>query len=346
MPQAPTYIVTGGAGFVGSNLVAALLAREPRPRVVVVDTFRTGTFANLVEACDRRGVGSFDGDVIPESAGEIDWDGLVTRLVPDAVFHEAAITDTTLADEREMVRENAEGFRGVLRECVRAGVPLVYASSAATYGSPAQARDRVPFPLDAAGRASNVYGFSKWLMEVEHRRIAGERTSRGEPAPWVVGLRYFNVFGPGEAAKGKMASMAYQLARQMLEGRAPRVFADGSQTRDQVYIDDVVDCTLTAAGLGDRRDPAPGVYNLGSGVSTSFNQVIAALRGPLGVSPTDRPTEYFDMPSAIRAFYQDYTCADMSATVAGLGWRPRWKPADGIAEYARHLRAAPGPSAR
>lgn len=346
MPQTPTYIVTGGAGFVGSNLVAALLAREPRPRVLVIDTFRTGTFANIVEACERRGVGAFDGEVIPESAVEIDWDSLVTRLLPDAVFHEAAITDTTLADEREMIRENAEGFRGLLRECVRAGVPLVYASSAATYGSPPQARDRVPFPLQAAGRPNNVYGFSKWLMEVEHRRLAAERASRGEPAPWVVGLRYFNVFGPGEAAKGPMASMVYQLARQILEGRSPRVFADGSQARDQVYIDDVVDGTLAAAGLGARRDPVPGVYNLGSGVPTSFNQIIGALRGAMGVSEGDRATEYFDMPPAIRAFYQDYTCADMSATAAGLGWRPRWKPADAMSDYARRLRGASAPSAR
>ncbi len=356
MANTPAFIVTGGAGFIGANIVGALLDRRPRPRVVVVDSFRTGTFANLVEACDRRGAGGFDGELISESAGEVDWDSLIERVRPAAVIHQAAITDTTLADEREMLRENAEGFRPLLHACVRAGVPLTYASSAATYGrgpqpqatavgdpTPPQAGDRVPFPLEAAGRPSNVYGFSKWLMEVEHRRLGAEHAARGEAEPRVVGLRYFNVFGPGEGSKGKMASMVYQLARQMLAGNRPRVFADGSQARDQVYVDDVVECTLSAAGASTGsalRPPRPGVYNVGSGVATTFNDVIAALRSALSIPERERPTEYFEMPASIRAFYQDYTCADLSANESGLGWRPRWKPTDAIRDYAAWLRSA------
>jgi ADP-L-glycero-D-manno-heptose 6-epimerase len=333
-----TYIVTGGAGFVGSNLVAALLARSPRPLVVVIDSFRSGSFANLVGACERRSVGPFDGEVLAGSTSELPVQEIVERFNPAAVFHLGAITDTTISDERLMLRENLGGLGELMGVCTQRRVPLVYASSAATYGTPPQTGRREPFPESAAGRPNNVYGFSKWLMECEHRRFA-ERLAwdRSLPAQ-IIGLRYFNVFGPGEACKGRMASMVYQLARQMIEGKRPRVFADGSQARDQVYVDDVVDCTLAAAGLGAEQDVKPGVYNVGSGVATSFNQVVEALRGAVGLSERDRPTDYFPMPEEIRAFYQDYTCADMSETGRGLGWKPKWKPAESIAEYARYLR--------
>jgi ADP-L-glycero-D-manno-heptose 6-epimerase len=343
MPEQPTYIVTGGAGFVGANLVAALLAGgtgDPpaRPHIIVIDTFRSGSFANIVEACQRRGAGPFDGEVIAGSASRVDFDRLMGggaggRVA--ALFHLGAITDTTVTDEAEMIRENVDGFGEMLRACAWRGVPLVYASSAATYGSPPQARDRIAFPLEAAGHPNNVYGFSKWLMECEHRRFEeGERAGTwGHEPTHIVGLRYFNVFGPGESRKGRMASMVYQLARQIMEGKRPRVFVDGSQARDQVYVDDVVECTIRAAAPGITS----GIYNLGSGTVTSFNEIVAALRQGLGISESELPTEYFDMPAEIREFYQDYTCADLSETEGGLGWRPKWKPPEAIAEYAAWL---------
>jgi ADP-L-glycero-D-manno-heptose 6-epimerase len=136
------------------------------------------------------------------------------------VFHLGAITDTTLSDEAEMVRENVGGFREMMQVCAWRGIPLVYASSAAVYGTPPQARDGAPFPVEAAGKPSNVYGFSKWLMEQEHRRFVEDAANGVDAAsPLIVGLRYFNVFGPGEARKGKMASMVYQLAGQLLRER-------------------------------------------------------------------------------------------------------------------------------
>ncbi|MFN0131917.1 MAG: NAD-dependent epimerase/dehydratase family protein [Phycisphaerales bacterium] len=339
MSKRAAYIVTGGAGFVGANLVAALQARQPRPHVVVVDTFRSGTFANLTEACARRGQIAFEGEVLPVSTREIELDRLIERAEAVAVFHLAAITDTTLADEREMIRENVGGFRAMLVACASRGVPLVYASSAATYGPAGAARK--PLALADAGRPSNVYGFSKWLMEREHERLAEERRDAGLTTPWIVGLRYFNVFGPGEAGKGKMASMVFQLAKQMLADKRPRLFTDGSQARDQVYVDDIVDCTLAAAGLGSKPDPRPGVYNAGSGEATSFNDIVAALRGPLRATEHALLTDYFPMPDSIRQFYQDFTCADLSETTAALGWRPRWRPLDAIADYARFLARSP-----
>lgn len=334
------FIVTGGAGFIGSNVVAELYRRVPGCHVVVVDDFRSGSFANLVEACERAGVGPFVGEIVPDSVGDLNWQPAVEGFEPRAVLHLAAITDTTVHDEQKMLRDNAECFADIASACVEASVPLVYASSAATYGTPPQARRREPFPIEAAGAPDNVYGFSKWMMEVEHQRIAeAVERDRGK-RPWIVGLRYFNVFGPCEARKGRMASMVYQLACQVLRGRRPRLFADGTQARDQIYVDDVVDCTLAAAGLGERPEPEPGVYNLGSGRATTFNEVAAAIGSSLETSEPIE-VEYFEMPESIRVFYQDFTLADMSRTQAGLGWSPRHDPLAAMKGYVRYLAERP-----
>lgn len=338
--SSPTYIVTGGAGFIGSNLVAELLRRDPKSQILVVDDFRKGTFANLVEACERKGVGPFRGEIMPDSVGELNWQPAIEGLEPRAVFHLAAITDTTVANEQKMIRDNMECFSDMVTAAAEANIPLVYASSAATYGTPPQGACHEPFPLESAGNPNNIYGFSKWLMEVEHARLAEALTRDGGRVPWVVGLRYFNVFGPGEAAKGPMASMCFQLAGQVLRGGRPRLFAPGDQQRDQVFVDDVVNCTLAAAGLGTRPDPVPGVYNLGSGRTTSFNQIAHAVLEGLEHS-TDRSIDYFEMPEHIRRFYQDFTCADMSATAEGLGWRPTHDPIDAMKRYAAYLAEHP-----
>ncbi|TVQ32158.1 MAG: NAD-dependent epimerase/dehydratase family protein [Phycisphaeraceae bacterium] len=336
--EAGVVIVTGAAGFVGSNLVAEIMRRDPASIIVAVDDCRSGSFANIVEACERAGVGPFIGDFLAMSTRDLDWGDLLEAIAPDAVYHLAAITDTTVSDERLMMGDNVEGFRDLVESCALAGTPLVYASSAATYGAPPEADSRRPLPESAAGSPSNVYGFSKLVMENLHAHvneaIAAERGER----PHIVGLRYFNVFGPGESRKGKMASMAYQLASQIRSGGRPRIFTDGSQARDQVHVADVVDCTLAGAAPGVK----PGVYNCGSGVATTFNDVVDAVRAGLGVSEPDAPTDYFEMPAEIRAFYQSYTCADLSTVKAGLGWSPRRKPIDAIREYAAFLASREG----
>ncbi|MCC6951401.1 MAG: NAD-dependent epimerase/dehydratase family protein [Phycisphaerales bacterium] len=327
-----TFIVTGGAGFIGANVAAELGRREPGSKVVVVDSFRSGSFANIVEACARRGTGGFTGEVLPESSARVHWQFQVDRLKPAAVFHLGAITDTTVSDEALMLHENVAGFASMLSVCYEAKVPLVYASSAATYGTPPHAGRREAFPEAAAGQPSNVYGFSKWLMEQEHATFQG-----AFPKAHAVGLRYFNVFGPGEGRKAHMASMIFQLTRQLLGGKSPRLFRDGSQARDHVSVHDVVDCTIHASGLFGGC-PKPGVYNLGSGVATSFNRVLEAVRGAIGVPESSVPTEYFEMPAQVRKFYQDFTLADMSRTAAGLGWKPSRAPAEAIGEYAGWLK--------
>jgi ADP-L-glycero-D-manno-heptose 6-epimerase len=134
-----------------------------------------------------------------------------------------------------------------------------------------------------------------------------------------------------------MASMAYQLTRQVIAGGRPKLFADGTQIRDQVPVEDIVGITLAGAGLGSRPDPAPGVYNAGSGVATTFEQVASAVRAGLGVSGPDRPTEFFEMPASIAAFYQSFTLADMASAAEGLGFRPAHHPVEAVQRYARYL---------
>jgi ADP-L-glycero-D-manno-heptose 6-epimerase len=229
-----------------------------------------------------------------------------------------------------MISENTEPFTDILEACVECNVPLVYASSAATYGSPKVADDRVPFPLDAAGMPNNVYGFSKWLMDVEVFRFFEQRLSANESLPHVVGLRYFNVFGPGESRKGKMASMVLHLTNQILDGQRPKLFKVGEHERDQVFVDDVVNCTIAGANPNAK----PGVYNLGSGQTTSFNDIVDAINEALGMNVA---AEYFDMPEKMVSTYQHYTCADMSETKNGLNWVPAWSPIDAMIRYARQI---------
>ncbi len=329
------YIVTGGCGFVGANLVGALQKRDPGARVIVVDDFRSGSFTVLTSACDRASGEAFRGEVVPEPVHAIDWTALVGLEAPKAVFHMGAITDTTLSDEAEMIRANVTGFEEMLEACDDADAPLVYASSAATYGTPPETRSHEPFPEPSAGRPDNVYGFSKWVMENTHRRFAERRVREGGRTPHAVGLRFFNVFGAGEEKKAHMASMARQLAEQMLRGDRPRLFAPGDQVRDQVPVEDVVDCVLAGAEPG----ATPGVYNLGSGRATSFNELCAAVREGLGFSEAERANEYFAMPERIRAFYQTFTQADMTAAREGLGWSPTRDPLESLRDYGRWLRA-------
>ena len=326
----PCYIITGGAGFIGANLVARLQRDEPDARLYVVDDFSTGSYANIVEACDRLGAGPFRGTIMPDSITDLNWQPAIMGLAPKAVFHLAAITDTLEFDERKMIAINTEPFIDILDACAESGIPLVYASSAATYGTPPQAHTHTPFPINAAGSPSNVYGFSKWLMDAETNRLFDTVRQESSDLPHVVGLRYFNVFGPGEARKGRMASMVYHLTHQMLAGDRPRIFEHGEHQRDQIHVDDVVACTIAAS-----KQPAkPGIYNLGSGTTTSFNDIVSAINLALGRS---MEPEYIPMPEEMVASYQHYTCAAMTETKDALAWAPALDPAQAIRQYAAEI---------
>src|SRR5688572_5999028 len=217
-------LVTGGAGFIGSNLVLFLQERFPDDEIVVVDDFRSGAFENL------RG---FNGDFIAADAARLDWQRQFGDTAFDAIFHEASITDTTEADQRLQAHDNIEGFRRVLEFAAPRHTPVVYASSAAVYGTGGGVMTE-----DQARAPANIYAFSKVQLEnlaAWHRRRA--------PSWRIVGLRYFNVYGPREAHKGAAASMIYQLYRQMKSGERPRIFRTSEQQRDFVYVTDVVRLT-------------------------------------------------------------------------------------------------------
>lgn len=314
-------LVTGGGGFVGSNLVRQLQAAHPEANLLVIDDFRSGSFANLSDEHDRF---SYRGKLIARALGDIDLPAVIDHFAADVIFHEASITDTTVTDQGQMIRDNVEPFDHLLDVAVQKNIKLVWASSAATYGIAGNGatQQKRPFKLEDAGQPANVYGFSKWLME-----NAARQTLARHPDAHIVGLRYFNVFGPYEGHKQHMASMIYQLATRMLAGKRPRIFHDGEQARDHVHVSDVVACTLAAAD----DNAASGIYNVGTGQATTFNQIVDVLNEAIG---TDYHPEYFDNPYR---FYQDYTCADLAETKAGLNWSPKHHTQNAIYEYARWL---------
>ena len=290
-------LVTGGAGFVGSSLCWELAARGWD--VVALDDFSIGSFKNLQ---------GFPGDVIAADVGDtVYWGPRVKRA--DAVFHQAAITDTTVTDQALMMRVNVEAFRNLLAWAAKAKVKkVVYASSAGVYGD-------LPVPMSEAAtpKPLNVYAFSKMVMETVAAGAKGVKT---------VGLRYFNVFGPREAHKDKAASMIWQLSLQMRAGRRPRVFEFGEQYRDFIYVKDVVDANLKAF-----EKAAPGAYNIATGRKTDFNAVIAALNTALrtALSP-----EYFKNPYS---FYQNETLGDPAKARKAFGFSAQWTAERAITDY-------------
>jgi ADP-L-glycero-D-manno-heptose 6-epimerase len=302
-------LVTGGAGFIGSNLTMELQARFPEARITVVDDFRSGDFRNL------RG---FKGDFVTADVSRLDWTERFQGEEFDAIFHEASITDTTVHDQFLQSHDNIEGFRRLLDFAAPRQTPVVYASSAATYGicSGIQFEDQPPAP-------ANVYAFSKVQLDNLARDY-----SRRFPAFRIVGLRYFNVYGPRESHKKAAASMIYQLYTQMKAGKRPRVFRGGEHKRDFVYVKDVV--ALTIRALTAKKSD---IFNCGSGHAVSFNEVIAALNRLLG---TDLEPDYIENPFA---FYQPHTEANMAKAKAELEFTPSWPPTRGIADYVAMLEA-------
>jgi ADP-L-glycero-D-manno-heptose 6-epimerase len=287
-------LVTGGAGFIGSNLVLGLQEKFPDARLTVIDDFRSGDFRNL------RG---YHGDFVAADLARLDWREQFGAEKFDAIFHLASITDTTVHDQFPQVHDNVESFRQLLRFARPARTRIVYASSAATYG----AANGANLETDAAAPA-NVYAFSKGIMDNLARRAAAD-----DPQWKIIGLRYFNVYGPREAHKGEPASMVLHLSRQMKAGKRPRVFKHGEQKRDFVYVKDIVQGTLRALDANES-----GIYNLGSGQARSFNELIAILNESLG---TNFQPEYFDNP---HAHYQNHTEADLTQVRESLGYEPEF----------------------
>jgi len=287
-------IVTGGAGFIGSNLVKALNERG-RDDVLVVDDLTDGTkFRNIADL---------------EIADYLDKDEFLDRVLmgedfaAEAILHEGACSDTTEWDGQYMMENNYEYSKALLHYCLEKGVQYLYASSASVYGGGlvfTESRENEE-PL-------NMYGYSKFLFDQYVRRILPTAKSQ------VVGFRYFNVYGPREQHKGTMASVAFHFNNQVKETGKLKLFegcdgyGDGEQRRDFIYVGDVCDVNLWFMDNPDKS----GIYNLGTGRSQAFNDVANAVVAFHGKGEI----EYIPFPDHLKGRYQSFTEADMSSLQA------------------------------
>jgi ADP-L-glycero-D-manno-heptose 6-epimerase len=298
------FLVTGAGGLIGANVALAFQSRGHE--VHALDHFDVGRRENLAD---------FRGPIHQGDIRNFNYNSL-GRF--DGIFHQAAITDTTVMDEELMRSVNVQAFVKILDYAKTSGCPkVVYASSAATYGkgAPPNREDQLPQP-------ANIYGVSKAEME-----RSAHAFTEANPTVKTVGLRYFNVYGPLEFHKKSAASMIFQLYRQIAGGKSPRIFKWGDQYRDFIYVKDVVDANWKAFQFSGN-----GVFNVGTGRGTSFNQVIAILNQALGSSQS---TDYIDNPYG---FYQDATQADTSRGEKLLGWKAAHTPEGGITDYVAWLR--------
>jgi ADP-L-glycero-D-manno-heptose 6-epimerase len=286
------HIVTGGAGFIGSNLVKVLVERGIDDVVVVDDLSDGHKFVNIA---DLAIADYLDKDKFLQRLGERDFVSGVK-----AIFHQGACSETTEWDGRYMMANNYEYSKVLLHHCLDAAIPYLYASSAAVYGA-SQSFDEHP----DNERPLNVYGYSKLQFDRYVQRVAAAAKSQ------VVGLRYFNVYGPREQHKGAMASVAWHFNNQIRSDGEARLFegsdgyANGEQLRDFVYVDDV--CALNVWLL--EQPDVSGVFNAGTGRAQSFNDVANAVISSHGSGGI----RYIPFPEHLKGAYQSYTQADLTA---------------------------------
>lgn len=293
-------LVTGGAGFIGSNL--ALELEKQGHKVTIIDNLISGNKKNIKE---------FKGKFI-----ELDISKkFELKDKFDVIFHQAAITDPRFEDDNEIVRVNIEGFKNILEIAKKNNAKLIYASTAGLYGN-----GPIPMKEDQKKEILSSYGKSKLIID--------EMAAKLFDKMHIIGLRYFNVFGPREQFKGRSASMIYHLSKQMKSGKRPRIFKFGEQKRDHIYVKDAVDATILAINA-----KKSSIYNIGTGIATSFNELIKVLNEALN---TNFEPEYFDMPYD-RKTYQSDTQADTKKAEKFLGFKAKWTLKEGIKDYMRGL---------
>jgi ADP-L-glycero-D-manno-heptose 6-epimerase len=319
------YIVTGAAGFIGSKLVEGLNRRGITEVIAVDNLAHADKFRNLA-GCEIA-------DYVDQAefvSGLERFEGAV-----EALFHQGACSDTMETDGRYMIDNNYGYSKRLLEWCQEEEVPLIYASSASVYGAGREFREerRCEKPL-------NIYGYSKFLFDQLVRRLLPQNTSQ------VAGFRYFNVYGPNEAHKGRMASVAYHAYQQLLSGGKVKLFVgspgfgNGEQRRDFVYVDDVVDVNLWFL---ERRDLS-GVFNCGTGRAQSFNELATAvINAAQGTNHTLKDLvsrgliEYVPFPPGLIDKYQSFTQADL-ARLRAAGYAREFKPVEeGVAAYVAEL---------
>ena len=293
-------LVTGGAGFIGSNL--ALELEKQGHEVVVVDTMLSGNKNNLY---------NFKGKIIEKDVSE----PLELNEKFDVIFHEAAITDPRHPNDEETYNKNIQGFKNIISLAQKNNVKLIYASTAGLYGNG-------PVPMKEGQEKETLSAYGKSKLEMDN--IATTLFDKMH----IIGLRYFNVFGPREAYKNRAASMVYHLGKQIKFNRKPRIFKFGGQIRDHIYVKDAVDATIKAV---DAKKSC--IVNVGTGIGTTFNELVNVLNEVL---EKDLKTEYFDMSYDPKT-YQSNTQADTTKAENLIGFKAKWSLKEGIKDYFNFL---------
>ncbi|MEE6161816.1 ADP-glyceromanno-heptose 6-epimerase [Cylindrospermopsis raciborskii DSH] len=306
-------IVTGGAGFIGSNLIKSLNSIGIKDIIVVDDLTRGEKFVNLADCqiadyLDKH-------DFLVYISEQKDW-----QTSTQVVFHQGACSTTTEWNGKYMMQNNFEYSKLLLHWCVKRHIPLIYASSASVYGSGSIFREDPAYELPL-----NVYGYSKLLFDQYVRRQIPFAQSQ------IVGLRYFNVYGPREQHKGSMASVAYHFNHQLINTGRICVFEgsdgydNGEQCRDFIYVDDVVSANLWFLDHAHLS----GIFNLGTGRAQTFNEVAFSVLGWHGRGEV----EYIPFPPHLRGRYQSFTQADLS-TLHSKGFVYKFRTVrEGVNEY-------------
>ena len=285
-------VVTGGAGFIGSNIVKRL-NELGKTNILVVDDLSDGTKFRNIADCEIMDYMDKQ-DFLESVEDDLDFEEAI-----EVIFHAGACSTTTEWDGQYMMDINYEYSKSLLHYCVEQKIPYIYASSASVYGDGQTFAESREFE-----KPLNVYGYSKFLFDQYVRRLLPKIESQ------VVGLRYFNVYGPREQHKASMASVAYHFNNQLLAGDVVKLFegcdgyGNGEQRRDFVYVGDVVDVNLWLY----ENPKVSGVFNLGTGRSQSFNDVANAVIAWHGKGSI----EYIPFPDSLKGRYQSFTQADMS----------------------------------
>ncbi|MDB2405610.1 ADP-glyceromanno-heptose 6-epimerase [Arcobacteraceae bacterium] len=316
-----TILITGAAGFIGSSLAFYFQENYPDATVVAFDMFRSGeTFSNgnLKSFGHFKNLLGFNGVVV---SGDINDKKALKELEHDYnfdyIFHQAAISDTTVQEQDLMMKTNVNAYEDLLKIAINHGANMIYASSAATYGD----SDRFEVGYE---QPNNAYGFSKVMMD----NISYKYIKQGVEIS-IVGLKYFNVYGPREFFKNSTSSMVVQFGHQILKGLTPKLFEGSDKIlRDFIYIDDIIQANIKACS-----PKKSGVYNVGTGKARSFEDIVSILQKELEI---DNGKEY--IPNPFVGSYQFFTQANIETTKENLGYEPQFEMEEGIKSYIPEIK--------